>query len=83
MLFVSRRSESETPQKAEKESKSCMTKIMSKFRSNSSVSTADMLKRMNLHTKQLSSNTDLHNSGVDIPLTSVTADADVVDKNAN
>ena len=82
--MLSRRSESENPQKTDKDSESCMSRIRSKFRSNSSVSTADMLKRMNLHTKQLNSNTDGQNAGADIPLTSVTAEAnDINDQNAN
>ena len=43
-----------------------------------------MLKRMNLHTKVVSSNLNLENSGADIPLTSVTGDNfDKKEENAN
>jgi hypothetical protein len=53
-----RKTESELHHKAVMENKNCMTRVLSnfknKFKSNNSVSTADMLKRMNLHTKQVS-----------------------------
>ena len=44
------------------------------LQSNNSVSTADMLKRMNLHTKQVAANSDLDHSSAEIPLTSIKAE---------